>query len=363
MIKILLCCICIVLSFHCPGQIFSIEEVKKNKSEVLVVSGGGARGAFAAGLLQALHESNYQREYKYAVGTSTGALMVPLVLTEKYPELKVHYTTTRQKDIFSRSPFNKRTGKVKFTSFFYLFCKSLGKTKPLLKLIRKNYSYQDHQSLIQQGKEFSVMCVGLNSNNIRAFANTGFDQDYTNFTSLIWASANQPVFMPYFEYEGEKYVDGGLKENVAITRALDYALQTESKCIDVMVNSTSEFYETVQWDKKSAYQVLFRTIDIFSNDVRENDITRAQFDAKYRGIKLIFYFMDTTAYDMVPKSLWFNPTDMERLWEYSYQSLKAALQGDALFTSKGQQLSTEQPAKNVLVFEINEHGECVPVEQ
>ncbi len=362
-LKLLLACtVFALLNITSSAQIFSIEEVKSISSEVLVVSGGGARGAFAAGLLQALHESEYKRDYKYAVGTSTGALIVPLVLTEKYPELKKHYTTTRQKDIFNRSPFNKRTGKVKFTSFFYLFCKSLGKTKPLLKLIRRNYTYQDHQALIDTGKEFSVMCVGLKSNQVRAFANTNFGQDYTNFTSLVWASANQPVFMPYFEYEGERYVDGGIKENVAITTALDYALNTQSKSIDVIVNSTPQFYETNPWDKKSAYQVLFRTIDIFSNDVRENDITGARFDAKYRGIKLIFYFMDTTAYDMVPRSLWFNPEDMERLWDYSYNSLKAALQGDALFTSKGKEQSTEKPAENVLVFEINEKGECVRVE-
>lgn len=74
--------------------------------KALIVSGGGSKGAFAGGVIEYLDS-----EYDLYIGTSTGALIIPLAAADDLANLKSCYTNTTQKDIFKVSPFNikKRT--------------------------------------------------------------------------------------------------------------------------------------------------------------------------------------------------------------------------------------------------------------
>src|SRR5215217_9494067 len=77
-------------------------------NRVLVVSGGGSRGAWGAGYAMHLTKQNRQ-PYEVAFGTSTGSLMIPLIITENFDLLREGYTSVTQKSIFEKSPF-KRDG-------------------------------------------------------------------------------------------------------------------------------------------------------------------------------------------------------------------------------------------------------------
>ena len=61
----------------------------------LVISGGGAWGAFGAGTIAALN-----KKYDVIGGISTGALMSPLVALNEFDILKKAYTSVSDKDIF-----------------------------------------------------------------------------------------------------------------------------------------------------------------------------------------------------------------------------------------------------------------------
>lgn len=63
-------------------------------NRLLVVSGGGARGAWGVGLANYLDSTG--KRYAHVVGTSTGSLMAPLILLRKFSELNRAYTTTTQ---------------------------------------------------------------------------------------------------------------------------------------------------------------------------------------------------------------------------------------------------------------------------
>ena len=72
-------------------------------NRVLVISGGGARGAWGVGVCKALLEKHHG--YKAVYGTSTGSLMVPMILLQNIERLEYNYTNVTQKSIFSCNPF------------------------------------------------------------------------------------------------------------------------------------------------------------------------------------------------------------------------------------------------------------------
>lgn len=70
----------------------------------LVLSGGGAYGAFTVGVLKGWSEAGTRPEFDVVTGVSTGALIAPLAFlgSEFDRELEVQYTTTRDRDVFRR---------------------------------------------------------------------------------------------------------------------------------------------------------------------------------------------------------------------------------------------------------------------
>ena len=96
------------------------EEIRQNESETkdisndyLAISGGGANGAFGAGLLFGWTTAGNRPEFRGVTGISTGAIIAPFAfLGPKYDaQLKKLYTTISTKDILEkRSLFSILTG-------------------------------------------------------------------------------------------------------------------------------------------------------------------------------------------------------------------------------------------------------------
>ena len=70
----------------------------------LVISGGGAKGAWAGGFTEFLVKEA-GLSWDILIGSSTGSLLVPLIAINAWDELKRAYTTSKQNDIFSNCPF------------------------------------------------------------------------------------------------------------------------------------------------------------------------------------------------------------------------------------------------------------------
>lgn len=105
-------------------------QIKTPKNRILVVGGGGARGAWGAGMVKGLINQN-KESYKLIVGTSTGALMSPLIALNKFDTLKYAYTNIKTRDIFKLNPFinNPNKQKLRIINTIFRLCKpSLGVT-------------------------------------------------------------------------------------------------------------------------------------------------------------------------------------------------------------------------------------------
>lgn len=197
-----------ILIFMCSNAetIFSqnaIPVISQKDSAVLVVSGGGARGAWGAGISKAL-DSLLHVNYKYAVGTSTGALLAPFIVIKEFDLLKEMYTGRGAENgkIIRPRLYNKKGNFTKRSIASVFKKQSISSSQPLLDLLEgENGLTEDkYNRLKDNGIEVEVSAIGLELGNIRFRSSN--DCDRSEFIHWMWASSNQPAFMtPYIKRE------------------------------------------------------------------------------------------------------------------------------------------------------------------
>ncbi len=186
----------------------------------LALSGGGAKGAFGAGILCGWSETGTRPDFQIVTGVSTGALIAPFAFlgSEYDDELKTAYTTVGSKDIFRfRGPIG----------IFRIFRReSYVETKPLRELIEKMFTERELAAIAEKhaaGRRLYVGTTNLDSHrfviwDMGAIADSGHPEALDLFRKVLLASASIPGAFPpvYFpvEADGEKFdemhVDGGV---------------------------------------------------------------------------------------------------------------------------------------------------------
>ena len=301
-----------------------------SQERVLVISGGGARGAWGGGLAQALYESG--KDYRAIVGTSTGSLLAPLIAIDSFAQLREGYTGVTQKDIFNVNPFNKK-GAIKGLCAFWriiTFRRTLGESKNLRKTIRRFFPESMYSAFQDPGSdlEFVVTVANLKKDSLEYRSSRNYA--YDDMVNWMWASANQPVFMSLFSEKDEDkvkqyYVDGGIKENIPLEQGIEIARERGIKDIDVIVhNSKSPHLDDL--NKLGILKLLGRTIDLFSTEVRINDLKIAGLQSKLPPksgpdpdkFRITVYFMPQSVFEKMPNSLLFDQKLMQELWEDGY---------------------------------------------
>ncbi len=195
--------------------------VSGDQLNILALSGGGANGAFGAGILIGLEESGQLKDYSIVTGISAGALMAPFVFIggDAFPKMKEVMLNINDKSVLGKKNFLNTLFKDAFTdgqNLYQFIAEAF--PEPMIERIA-----QQHRS----GKRLFIGSTHFDSGelviwNVGAIANS----DIPNKTELIYqvlaASASIPgVFPPQFidvEYEGESFeelhVDGGLAAQV-----------------------------------------------------------------------------------------------------------------------------------------------------
>ena len=296
-------------------------------NRILVVSGGGSRGAWGAGYAKFLSDSF--GEYNVAFGTSTGSLMNPLILLGKFDELKKGYTTVTQKKIFDKNPF-KTDGNLRWTVLLRVLFgkKTLGESNNLRKLIDTFLLDCDYKKIRESKKVFGVAVIDFKTSDI----STKFSNQITDpkiMKDWIWASSNQPLFMTYFHPKNSGYfVDGGVRETVPVMAALQYAIDHHITDIDVIINQPKYPIINREFKPKRIFDGLMRLIEIWRTEVIDNDVLLALQAASINncneGDKITIHphYFPTDLFKSNENDLIFDSTKMSKLWEIGTQGIE-----------------------------------------
>lgn len=194
----------------------------------LLVSGGGANGAFGAGLLKGWSATGRRPLFKIVTGISTGALIAPFAfIGSDYDEtLRLVYTTTRSSDIFAAGSRLAILGQA-------LFGEALADTGPLVRMIAASVDDEFVARVAQahrSGRRLYIGTVDLDARrfvvwNMGLIALSDDAQKVALFRKVMLASASIPVVFPpvFFDVEvdgkafDEMHVDGAVIANVFFT--------------------------------------------------------------------------------------------------------------------------------------------------
>ena len=189
----------------------------------IAISGGGANGAFGAGLLVGWTATGTRPEFSMVTGISTGALTAPFAfLGPDYDDtLKEVYTTTSTKDIVRER-----------NMIGALFGESMTDTEPLKAMIGRYFTSDLIEAVAREfkrGRQLFIGTVNLDAGrsviwNIGAIAASNHPQKIELIHDILRASAAIPVAFPpvviSVESDGEGYdemhVDGGTGSQVFV---------------------------------------------------------------------------------------------------------------------------------------------------
>lgn len=244
----------------------------------LVISGGGSKGAFAVGALKYIQERVRPiNTFDLYCGTSTGSLIVPLAATGELVLLEEQFTTLRQADIL-------RLGSVLNLAVGI----SLHDATPLKNRIEAQLTPARYDRLRAPGAAplfLATTCLQTErlvywTTQAGAAATENYDvQPINNITDLrraMLASACQPVFMQPVEVRPgtlpvRQYVDGSVREITPLQAAVDQGADTIVALTLSPRQTPAENQPLTQ-----AIQILQRTVDMFGEDVGQNDYRFAQ---------------------------------------------------------------------------------------
>ncbi|OGR06553.1 MAG: hypothetical protein A3K23_01295 [Desulfobacca sp. RBG_16_58_9] len=199
-----------------PAGVFLTPTV-----DILALSGGGADGAFGAGLLCGWTAHGDRPRFKLVTGISTGSLIAPFAFLgpEYDARLKEVYTTITTKNIYRVRSLLKM-----------LRSDSITDTWPLAELAAKSMDDDMLRAIAaehQKGRRLFVGTTNLDAQRLTiwdmgAIASFGTPAAYKLFRRILLASASIPVMFPpiYLEVEtagnkfDEVHVDGGVVAEV-----------------------------------------------------------------------------------------------------------------------------------------------------
>ena len=227
----------------------------------LAISGGGAKGAFAAGAIRHLMAEKGMR-FDLVSGTSTGALIAPFVVAGEVAELLAFYENVREQDILSRRPL----------LLALLLSDAFADSEPLRALIDAYFGserFYDHKLLAEDAAEMFITTVNLQTGKLRYFSQK--HDPKRSILKAILASASMPVYMPPVDIGPYQFVDGGVKEIAPVSVLIDHGA---TRIVSIVLSPARRRRSFKLYDSVKA--ILGRTVDLFAQEVVDNDIGHAE---------------------------------------------------------------------------------------
>jgi len=299
---------------------------------ILALSGGGANGAFGAGILCGWSAAGSRPTFKIVTGISTGALIAPFAFAgADYDQiLKQVYTSVETKDI------------VKFRFFTYTRrgLDSLADSSPLQGLIEKYVTEDVIRSVAlahQTGRRLHIGTTDLDAGrlviwNMGIIAASDRPEAFDLFRKILLASASIPIIFPpvYIPVEAggeiyeEMHVDGGVATQVFFygdivnlddaVRAAGLSSIGAGRIYIIQNLQSVPRYEPVE---SNLVGISIKTIMGLLSNQGNGDLYRIYTVAQREGIKFKLVFIPSD-FELQPSEI-FDPVVMEKLFDLGYR--------------------------------------------
>jgi len=290
--------------------------------KALVLSGGGAKGAYQVGVLRKwLHEE--KNEYDILCGVSVGALNTsflaqygPGFAGTSYADLKELWDGIDTCRVYRKWPF--------FGEMAALWKPAVYDSSPLQTMVRTRL---DPERLKASGKKLRVGAVDLESGEYRLFA-----EDYRHIQEAVLASSAFPAMLLPIWMEASRWTDGGVRTVTPIRAAVDLGA-TE---IDCVLCAAKEQSATLP-KKMNALWVAERSIDLMGDQIVADDFEAACKTNKLvmAGMKLPWWTVEKREIKMrlvrpeysVGASLDFSPDKIRGMMDRGYEDAQHPTDG------------------------------------
>lgn len=231
----------------------------------LVISGGGSRGSFAVGAIEVLRAAG--KTFDLVAGTSTGALISPLVVTDDIQLLRTLYSSVRTDDIIRE----RDTVEILTRDALY-------DSHPLWSLLNSFITEERYQQILASTMEMFIPTVNLQSGaltywNQHTSGPNGGPMRRRTLLRAIFASASIPVMMPPVQIleGGDQHIDGGVREGAPLKIVIDHGA-TDVYAIVLEPEERARSDEEYRFILKT----LVRSMNLFTQEVLLNDVQQAE---------------------------------------------------------------------------------------
>ena len=346
------------------SEIRTVSASASEPSNVLVLSGGGANGAYTAGVLNGWTAAGNRPQFDVVTGISTGALMAPFVfLGSEYDDLlKRNYTESRDRDIFTRRWLPA-----------LIYADSLADSAPLRKRIANEITPQVLKQIAEAHRDGRRLYVGTTDLDTKrlvvwdlgAIADGNDPNKLELFRDVLLASASVPGLLPPVEIdidvEGERHaelhVDGGVAASLFLQPAMlgmsasdpDEAKVRDDLNVYVIVAGQLRLPRRRVQRKLSA--VIEESVGGVLQSQMNGDLLKTYLLSRWAGA--------TFALTAVPREmaeefspLAFDPRSMQKLFDvgYKHAASKAGWQNAPLSLSPEEQI----PPRGSVQFKVDE---------
>jgi len=305
------------------------QDVKEKTLNYLAISGGGANGAFGAGLLVGWTAAGNRPEFDIVTGVSTGALIAPFAFLgpEQDAEIRKFYTTTSTEDII-----------IKRTILTILRGESITDSEPLRETLTEIFDQQMLAAIAAEhvkGRRLFVGTTNLDAGrpviwDIGAIAASKHPHAAELVVDVLLASASVPGVFPaiFFEIEagGEEYdemhVDGGTSSQMFL-----YPAPLDAQKIDEIIGMKGKYRLflirnaslTSEWKavEPKVSRIAIRSIGTLVRTQGTGDLYRLYLRTQRDGLDYNLAYIPED-FTMKSKEL-FDPEYMSQLFDLGYR--------------------------------------------
>lgn len=220
----------------------------------LVLSGGGAKGAFQVGALEYM-VGVQQMKFDIIAGVSTGALQAVMLAMGKFERLRELWATIERKDIM--------TGDLNWFSMVKMLLgkKSIYGNRPLYDLLKKELDGR----LIPEDITLLIGSVCLRTGEY-----VDAQKSSSSLTQFVLASTAIPIVWEPVQISTyyRDMVDGGVRNVCPLGSVLQY---NPDEIIIVNCSAPAHMGDVVEF--KNALDIGQRTIDILTNEIFRTDLS------------------------------------------------------------------------------------------